>query len=572
MKSFTRLGLLASGSLLFTAVACSAGSDKSGNPGFGPDASVTPDGGLQPDPDSSIGFDDVSIGDTGIDDEPTVTINPTTCEDAAKNKTYVGCDFWPTVTANIVWSVFDFAVVVANAQSEPVEVTITGNGIEPRTLTVEADGLAKVFLPWNAELKGADTNECGESKPLPGSVLAKGGAYHLVSSKPVTVYQFNALEYKPAGGPEGKDWSQCPGTAQICQNPGPLAPPAAIGCFSYSNDASLLLPSTAMTGNYRVTGIHGWSASALLGPAREVSNGYIAITGTQDGTTVKVRNRARILAGGGITATNAGGELTLTLNAGDVAELVSEARTNSDLSGSLVAADKPVQVIAGIPCLNNPIANSACDHIEETVLPAETFGKDYFVTVPTAPNGRAVGHTVRIFGNRNDTRLTYAPAKPAGAPDVIVAGQTVAFEATADFRVTSDREFAVASVQWGASRLGLGTNVGDPSLSQMTAIAQYRSKYIFLAPSDYDTSFADVIFKEGSKITVDGTAVPAGTAIGATGYRVARVKLGPGKNGAHVAQGDGAFGLQVMGYGANTSYQYPGGLDLRAIAPPPPIQ
>jgi hypothetical protein len=26
----------------------------------------------------------------------------------------------------------------------------------------------------------------------------------------------------------------------------------------------------------------------------------------------------------------------------------------------------------------------------------------------------------------------------------------------------------------------------------------------------------------------------------------------------------------VMGYGAYTSYQYPGGLDLRAIAPVPP--
>jgi hypothetical protein len=29
-------------------------------------------------------------------------------------------------------------------------------------------------------------------------------------------------------------------------------------------------------------------------------------------------------------------------------------------------------------------------------------------------------------------------------------------------------------------------------------------------------------------------------------------------------------GLQVMGYGAYTSYMYPGGLDLSQIAPPPP--
>src|SRR5262245_33162243 len=32
------------------------------------------------------------------------------CEDAAKEKSYVGCDFWPTVTPNVVWDLFDYAV------------------------------------------------------------------------------------------------------------------------------------------------------------------------------------------------------------------------------------------------------------------------------------------------------------------------------------------------------------------------------------------------------------------------------------------------------------------------------
>src|SRR5262245_23532676 len=42
--------------------------------------------------------------------------DPKTCAHAAVAKTYIGCDFWPTVTLNAVWSIFDFAVVVANAQ------------------------------------------------------------------------------------------------------------------------------------------------------------------------------------------------------------------------------------------------------------------------------------------------------------------------------------------------------------------------------------------------------------------------------------------------------------------------
>src|SRR5262245_37625292 len=45
--------------------------------------------------------------------------DPTTCMAAAAGRTYVGCEFWPTVTYNPVYSVFDFAVVVANAGTQP---------------------------------------------------------------------------------------------------------------------------------------------------------------------------------------------------------------------------------------------------------------------------------------------------------------------------------------------------------------------------------------------------------------------------------------------------------------------
>jgi hypothetical protein len=48
-----------------------------------------------------------------------------------------------------------------------------------------------------------------------------------------------------------------------------------------------------------------------------------------------------------------------------------------------------------------------------------------------------------------------------------------------------------------------------------------------------------------------------------------REKLGPGVSGAHVLTATKPVGIQVMGYGSYTSYQYPGGLDLAAIAPPP---
>jgi hypothetical protein len=571
VKSFATLVLLS-----VTSFACSAGNEKTEGTAR-PDTSVDPadssEGGIDPE-DTSNTFDpDALVNDAAP--EPKVTVDPKTCAEAASTKAYVGCDFWPTVVGKNVWSIFDYAVVVANASDEEATVEVDGNGITKKTVTVAAQSLTKIYLPWNTSLKGADANSCGAATALKASVFAPKAAYHLVASRPVTVYQFNALEYKGAGGETGKDWSTCPGLTD-CKPP--IGPAYKVGCFSFSNDASLLLPSTAMTGNYRVTGIHGWSSKPLFGSETEINGAYVTITATQDATKVVFKSRGKVLAGGTtIPATAAGGELTLTMNAGDVAELVGEAKTTADLSGSLVAADKPVQVLVGVPCIQMPIGTSACDHIEESVFPAETLGKEYIVTPPTTPRGTSVGHNVRIYGNRDGTKLTYVPSKPAGAPDVINAGQVVTLEkVNVNFKVTGDNEFAVGTFMFGGALQDpvlSGSSKGDPSMSLVTSIEQFRTKYIFLAPDDYTVSYVDIVHPTGAKMLLDGAA-PPGTpvAIGTTGYSLTRAKLGTGKSGAHTMTSDKPVGIQVMGYGDYTSYHYPGGLDLKAIAPPPPIK
>ncbi len=548
------LGVLVAGTVV---VACSAGSDKSAGvltgDGGDLDGGIELDGGIRVDgevPDGGI------VGD------------PQTCEEAAAAKAYVGCDFWPTVVANNVWSIFDYAVIVANAGDSPADIEVTGPGGVSQKATVAPGELSKVFLPWVKDLKGPDTDACGTATALKNSVRSNKGAYHLTSSRPVTVYQFNALEYKGAGGKPGKSWAGCPGDT-ACPTSG-----GKVGCFSFSNDASLLLPSTAMTGNYRVTGVTGWTAKGLFGDT-PVLGAYVTITATRDGTnvTVKVGPKGNVLAGGAIPATGPGGTITASMNAGDVIELVGDAKTTADLSGSLVKADQPVQVIVGVPCIQTPIGTQACDHVEESVFPAETLGKDYFVTVPTSPNAKVVGHVVKIYGNVDGTTLTYAPSKPAGAPSTINAGDVVDLgQVTKDFRVTGDQAFAVGSFMLGGALLdpgaAVGSQKGDPSLSFSTAIEQYRKRYVFLAPDDYDVSFVDIVYPDGTSMKLDGTTVPSGAAI-TGGFSIARVKLGAGKSGAHTLEASKPVGVQVMGYGSYTSYQYPGGLDLKAIAPPP---
>jgi hypothetical protein len=503
-------------------------------------------------------------GDTDAGGGVLVVGDPTTCAEAAASKTYIGCDFWPTVTANIVWSIFDFTVVVANAGTQTAHVKVTGQGVE-QSVEVMPDTLEKIYLPWVKSLKGEDADSCG-AVPLStagmGSVSQKNGAYHLVSDVPVTVYQFNALEYAGEGGPAGKDWSSCP--ASQCMTP--------IGCFSYTNDASLLLPSTAMTGNYRITGQSGWVGQ---------EGAFFAITATQPDThvTVYLGPNGHVVAGGSVAETSAGGTLALTLDAGDVAELFGD--PNADNTGSLVKSDKPVQVISGMPCAYQPFDTPACDHLEQTVLPAETLGRHYFVSPPTSPHGTVVGHIVRIVGNVVGTKLTYPGAKPTGAPDTIDAGQVVELSmassmgfVTDPFEIQGDHEFAVSTFMLAGEltdpNAPLLQRLGDPSQSNAISVEQYRKKYVFLAPDDYTESWADVTVPLGANVTIDGAAVGAPVAPISSGYGIARVELGPGNGGAHVLTASMPVGLQVVGYGKYTSYQYPGGLNLDVIAPPPP--
>jgi hypothetical protein len=505
--------------------------------------------------------------------------DPVTCDEALKQRSYVGCDYWPTVVANSVWSIFDFSVVIANGQSTAAEVTVTGpNGVNQHA-SVGPGSLTKLYLPWVKELKGPDADlctctNCDGAIPFSKSVKSPKSAYHLVSSLPVTVYQFNALEYGPAGGPPGKDWSSCPGN-QFCE-----AISGRAGCFSFSNDAALLLPKSAMTGNYRVTGMHGQSGDDVISGHYGINGSFVSITAVEDGTAVKVHvsPHGQVEAGGPIPAAGPNTVVEISLDQGDVAELSSPVGDQYDLSGSLVQADKPVQVIAGMPGTKLPQDQQASDHLEETVVPAETLGKHYFVTVPSGPNGEALGHIVRLYGNADGTHLTYAPTQPAGCPSALNAGDTA--ECTgivaSDFEVTGDHEFAVGTFMLASAIVDpnapyLKTR-GDPSQSVAVAVEQYRLNYVFLAPDDYDVSYVDVIGPIDAGVTLDGENLGVPFTPISAGFGVARVKLGAGNSGAHLLSARAPVGIEVMGYGIATSYYYPGGLNLGLIAPPPVVK
>jgi hypothetical protein len=478
-----------------------------------------------------------------------------------------------------VWSVFDFAAVVANTGTSPADVAVDRGGTSVASTTVAPGSVGVLYLPWVTELKGPDFDSCTSGSRPTASVLVTGGAYHLTSTVPVTVWQFNPLEYKAgSGGPPGKNWT-CPFPPMSCNGNG-------IDCLSVNNDASLLLPTPAMTGSYR---LFGWSATTYgsVYPAAtdQDSPGAFAITATHANThvTVSLVAGGDIAAGTGVAATDGGTSLQLTMNTGDVVELLDTrgATYNSadtDLSGSVVTADQPIQIIAidAITDVPSPIVTGGgwADHLEETILPAESLGSHYVVVPPTAPaGGMTTGHYVRFYGNRDGTTLTYpSGTQPTGAPTSLAAGQVVDVPAlvTESFEVRGSNEFAVTSIMPGGEIQDPGTNdpQGDPSLTFAVAVEQFRTQYVFLAPVDYAESYADIVAPHGAHVTLDGTAPSAATETIGTTWDVYRLPL-TGTTGAHSVTSDSPAGVQVMGFGHATSYYTPGGMNVRHIAPPP---
>jgi hypothetical protein len=114
------------------------------------------------------------------------------------------------------------------------------------------------------------------------------------------------------------------------------------------------------------------------------------------------------------------------------------------------------------------------------------------------------------------------------------------------------------------------SGAGDPSMTLVVPVEQYRDDYIFTASETYDSSFISVVKKIGTAVMLDGEPLEGDASdVGETDYHVVRARLPAGGSGVHHIHGDAPFGLVVYGYGRFTSYMYPGGLDLKRIAAVP---
>jgi len=477
------------------------------------------------------------------------------CTLAASQYSYLGCDFLAVSTTNIVSGPFDnnFAVVVGNPDDStgPADVTVSRNGSVVTSQTVGVGQTAAITLPMVQGLKAAT-----------GSVIEPGGAYEIHSSVPVAAYQYNPLDFN------------------------------ILGTNSFSNDASLLLPEHTLTGQYMVSqwptfGVANGSGSSASWFAWQP--GFFAIAATADNTNVDMTFTGSTAAGTP-GAMSAGQSTSVTLNRGDVVQVMSYfdstassstacssqgwtqttgtnngstysycLATTTDLTGTMIAADRAVAVFAGHQCSFVPYDAWACDHLEEMMFPTATWGTTTVMTSPRLPgNSSAVARTkYKVIALNGSTQISFDP--PVTGAQTVSAGQVIEFETDQDFVVEATDKIYVTQTMLGQDELG--TAIGDPAMGSGIPALQYRNEYSFLTPSTFTENWVNVVATSGTSVRLDGAVISGWSPIGSTGYDVARVSLSAGSHSISSDNGSG-FGITTYGYASYTSYLYPGGLNF----------
>jgi hypothetical protein len=501
------------------------------------------------------------------------------CEESATRRETRGCEFWPVETLHPELgrlsdgqspSDFPFTVVVSNPWPSPVHVTLEGGALgAPVDRDIAAGATTSMEVPWQPALVD------GVDYLHRASVVARAAALHLQASAPVSAYQFNPLKFIRSPDCEGGG-----------------------ACYSFTGDASLLLPAASLGREHVIV---AWPTQRSL--ARDhtewsVGAGFLSVVGTRPDTRVTVQLAGGISAGDGIPAASAGDRRSFVLGAGDVLQLLSstdprcvrdtlDRQTDTrfclpvateDLTGTIVTASAPVAVFAGHECAQVPFDRYACDHLEEQIPPVDTLGVRYVISrsapypppVPLHPEGEPT--VVRIVATHDGTDVTFEPAT-AHAPARLDRGESLTIESRDEYAVVGSSPLLVATFLVGADYLQRESSstiysVGDPAMSIETPVEQYRSRYDFFVPPAFVPSYANVVIARGGRLILDGVPVTAAptSSLGARDiYRLSLIY------GPHRIEGETAatrFGLRVYGFTRYTSFMFPGGGDLTAIAPP----
>lgn len=486
--------------------------------------------------------------DVGVEETSTDTgSGKSACQQAEESLSNQGCRFWAVDLPN-AWKVQAFpapelqtyAIVAANNSGLAATVSVYAGTSAVPIKTGE--------IPPNATYVFALDNALG----VKNRESSFGTAYRVESDLPITVYQFNPLD----------------NSTEV-----------------FSNDASLLFPEHVLGKDYTAVTGDGTRLGALGDNYN--AGAFVTVVAAEDDTHVD------LFLAKGVPVYPSATKLTLmrgqtyTLMSNGVASLFQNEAGQGNLSGTRVAADRPVAVFSGNVASFEPTPQNGCcaDHLEHQMLPLSAWGSAYIVTAAAPNSGSSEDEVrVRIVGSFDGTKLSYSPAPPPGAPATIDAYQTVAFTAASSFIVSADQPFSVFEFLLSNAVVTVdptpeddadnGTWPGDPAMILVPPSAQYQSNYVFLVPKEYAANFVTIVRPAGATVTLDGADVtqdPAWDKVGIhdnVDWERGHFALAGGPHTVSAAD-DVKVGIIVVGYDTAVSFGYAGGSGARFIAAPP---
>lgn len=501
------------------------------------------------------------------------------CESAALSKGSLGCEFSTLPPDDRIFNLGDcFAAMIANTWDRPVTITAE-LGDEP----LDVSRSIYTALP-----DGANTRYERVDGPLPP------GQVGLVFLSEAT----DEIEY--TGG------TACPRDVVPAYRGDPAlhgtsltrafrlktdAPVSAYSIYPYGGaksvvpTATLLLPSSSWGKNYLAvsTATLFVETTGSEKPQYGLANRTLQIVANEDATEVRMLPSADISPIGDVHGAIHGQPASWTLSRGQVLQI----NQPKDLTGSAIESNKPVGVFGGSECVNLPVTYQYCDLTQQQILPIAEWGHEYAL-VPYRPRIGIEDARDQVpwsfIAAVDGTELTYDPARPAGAPERLAAGERVVFMTDAIVSVKSQDAAHpfYASIYMTGHEMG---GLGDPEFVNVVPSDQFLDRYVFFA----DFTFADTSLTLVRRKTAKGFApvrlecggeVTGWRPLGSSGeYEFAWVKLTKGHTpskladgrecgyGLHIAESDGPFGVTVWGIDVDASYGYPGGTGLRPITP-----
>lgn len=318
----------------------------------------------------------------------------------------------------------------------------------------------------------------------------------------------------------------------------------------YTTDSYLALHTAILGREYIVLGYGNVHATAP-----SLNGTQFAIVACQSNTTVTITPSVT-------TGTRASGvPYNLTLHTGETYQLRNTNAAPSDLTGTLISADKPVAVFGGHQAANIPSGNLFfSDHLVEQLLPTSQWGTTFY-TVPLAT--RLSSDTFRFLASEDATMVSVNGVTVA----TLNRGQFHQMALSAAAKITADKPICVA--HYANSSDFDGVVNADPFMSLVQATRHYLTNYMFCTITDaFPTNYLNIVVPAGAVGTMqlDGINLPGASfsLIGSSGYSAAQLRVSVG---SHTLTGGQPFGASVYGWAEYESYGHPLGFFIGAATP-----